>query len=50
MVAPDQDSRDDPSCDSQVVVAIGKNKHVIHASSDGLLLDDGGDHENVTLL
>lgn len=44
IVAPDS-SHDDT--ESEVVV--GKNKHIIHASSDGLLLD-GNDHENVTLL
>ena len=51
IVAPDRDSsNEEAGSDGQVVVTTGKSKHVIHASSDGLLLDGGADHENVTLL
>lgn len=52
IVAPDS-SNEETGCglDGEVVVvASGKNKHVIHASSDGMTLLDGTDHENVTLL
>ena len=59
IVAPDSSNEDgqmgccssDGETATVVVVASGKNKHVIHASSDGgHLLLDGADHENVTLL